>query len=123
MRRVLVVDDEEAITEALCDLFETEGIKADAAAHGKEALERMVDTRYDVVFLDYMMPVLNGQETLARIRSTEHLARQKVILMSAFPEASLQLDGLHIDGMLRKPFDLDAVLDLVERLQADASPD
>jgi DNA-binding response OmpR family regulator len=123
MVRVLAVDDEMAITEALADLLTTDDIKVDTAGNGRQALELMREHRYDLVLLDYMMPIMNGRETLQTIRNSEGFSSVKVVIMSAFSRHQLDLEGLRVDGILHKPFDLDAVFDLVNQARSHVSRD
>ena len=119
MFRVLAVDDEVAITEALCDLLTSDDLTLDTAANGKLALEKMRAAPYDVVLLDYMMPVMNGRDTLLAIRDSAVLAQQKIIVMSAFPRAALDLDGLPVYRVLKKPFDIDVLCDLLDGIRRE----
>lgn len=115
MYRILAVDDEAAITEALAELLASEQVTVDTASNGKQALERLRQGKYDLMLLDYMMPVMNGRDTLAAIRTSPALGGVKIVIMSAFSCAQLDFGGHEIDGFLRKPFDIDAVLALIER--------
>lgn len=114
MYRILAVDDEAAITEALVELLTTEAVAVETAANGKQAMERLTAAPCDLVLLDYMMPVMNGRDTLAAIRNTPALDGVKIVCMSAFSPAQLDFGGHRVDGFLRKPFDIDAVLALIE---------
>lgn len=114
MFRILVVDDEVAITEALAELLASDEISVDAASNGKQALERLLQAPYDLVLLDYMMPVKNGRDTLAEIRQSPALDGVKIVFMSAFSQAQLDFGGHPIDGFLRKPFDIDALFSVIE---------
>lgn len=115
MFRILAVDDEFAITEALADLLAGDDVVVDTAWNGKQALEKMAQAPYDLVLLDYMMPIMNGRDTLAAIRQSPALAGVKVVFMSAFSPAQLDFGGHKVDGFLRKPFDIDALLGVIER--------
>ncbi len=66
--RVLVVDDEEMNLVVAKGVLGSYGIQVDICLSGKEALELCVSNRYDIIFLDHMMPGFDGVETLRRIR-------------------------------------------------------
>ena len=66
--RVLVVDDEEMNLVVAKGVLGSYGIRVDTCLSGKDALERCIATKYDIVFLDHMMPGFDGVETLHRLR-------------------------------------------------------
>lgn len=69
--QILVVDDEQLNREILKDLLELEGWSCDLAENGLEALEKCKKKRYNLIFMDVRMPVLDGIEAIARIREYE----------------------------------------------------
>ena len=111
MKRVLIVDDEIDITEALKDLLEGVGYQVVTAPNGKVGLEMIGLHRPDLVLLDVMMPLMTGPEMLQRLRAGSSSA-PPVILMSAGAHAEIA-DSLGV-RFLRKPFGvriLKAILD------------
>jgi CheY-like chemotaxis protein len=109
----LVVDDEGAILEALEDVLLGEGYEVETASNGLEGLSRARACHPDVVLLDVMMPFLDGREMLRLLRADPGLARTPVVLMSA-GSVSNQDEQL-AEGVLHKPFDLDALFSLIDR--------
>ena len=71
MARLLVVDDEKGIRDALRQLFEYEGHDVAVAEDGMEAIERVADAPPDVIFLDVKMPGMDGIDVLARLREKD----------------------------------------------------
>lgn len=69
--RVLVVDDNEVNIQVADGLLKKFGIVCDTALSGFKALESMAENRYDIVFMDHQMPVMDGVETLRKIRTSE----------------------------------------------------
>ena len=67
--RVLVVDDEEELVEALVERLNLRGIEAEGVTTGSEALSRIQDSRFDVVLVDVKMPAPDGLEVLRRIKA------------------------------------------------------
>jgi len=111
---VLVVDDERYIVDLLTDLLQDEGYHVLRASDGQAALEILSQQLPDLVVADVMMPRIDGMRLLAMIR--EQNRNLPVILMSA--AVTPQSDGV---TFLRKPFDIDVLLALIERKIAAAS--
>ena len=114
MATVLVVEDEFAIADLLEMVLTDEGHRVLTAANGRQALERLAEgPRPDLVITDYMMPVLDGAGLLRAMRENEAQRDIPCIVMSSMPEANVRE---RIDGyvaFVRKPFDLDAIVQLV----------
>lgn len=109
--RILVVDDEPAIRALIKDLFD--GMKADEAENGEEALEMMRRTHYDVVLLDLWMPHVSGLEVLHQL-SRHPLPHLPYILMISGDHdvrQVVQAMKLGADDFIAKPFDLDLLLE------------
>jgi CheY-like chemotaxis protein len=120
VKRVLVVDDDQDIRELLQMLLESEGYQVATAADGVAAVEflmRAADAW--IVLLDIMLPRLDGMEVCARLRAAGPAApRHRVALMTA---GRLELKDCPPPArrLLRKPFDLDTVRNLVTALACD----
>jgi DNA-binding response OmpR family regulator len=112
-RRVLVVDDEPAIRALVAKIVERAGLPVDSARDGAEAIARMNECRYAVVVLDLMMPNVDGFELVEHIRM-RYEARPAIIVISAGESATLRrLDGSMVHSIVRKPFDIDVLGDLI----------
>ena len=103
MTRVLVVDDEADIRELLRELLGRAGHEVVEAPNGSEALKLFYSERPDFVILDVQMPVLDGWETLARIRDVSDVP---VLMLTARAEELDKVRGLRAgaDDYLTKPF-------------------
>jgi len=116
---VLVVDDDADIRDCMADVLESAGYDVRTAANGKEGLEALCGGyRPCVVLLDLMMPVMTGQEFLAAVRRSE-LSRLPVVVVTA---AGQSVVAPGADELMRKPFDIDLLLDTVERHCAVGAP-
>ena len=73
-KRILVVDDEEAIRKSFILALEDTDYKVDAADSGEKGIEFVINQTYDLIFLDLKMPGLNGVETLQKIREIDNQA-------------------------------------------------
>jgi len=110
MSKLLIVDDEVAILEALTDILSVEGYEVATAANGAEGLKRAGEERPDLILLDLMMPVMDGQEMLRRLKESQDLRTIPVVVMSAGRVSKSELQG---SRFLAKPFELDDLLDTV----------
>ena len=114
MGPILIVDDEFGMADSLRDLLQDEGYPARAAFNGRQALDRMEAERPSLVVTDYMMPLMNGPELLDAMKKSAGLKDVPVVLMSSAP---LNVwSHLPCDVLLPKPFRLQALLEVVQRL-------
>ncbi len=102
MSRILLVDDDVELTELLAEVLRFSGFDVDVANNGQEALDKL-DSSYQLVLLDVMMPVLNGIETLKQIRQKSQVP---VMMLTARGEDIDRVLGLELgaDDYLPKPF-------------------
>lgn len=121
MQTVLVVDDEFGVAEVLQSILEDEGYRVATAINGKQALARLSEFTPDLVMLDYMMPIMDGTQTLTAIRSNTTFAKVPIIMMSSLEEASVRETCTAYDSFLRKPFRAMAVLKVVAQLLEQSS--
>jgi CheY-like chemotaxis protein len=113
---ILLVEDDEAIREAVSECLTSEGYRVDTAPHGAAALEQLArGERPSAIVLDLVMPVMNGAEVVARVRANPALASVPILLMTA-AIASTAASLPTVDATLVKPFDLDQLLGSVARL-------
>ncbi|WP_373047735.1 response regulator transcription factor [Vulgatibacter sp.] len=116
-RRILVVEDDGSITEVLGDLLRSEGYRVETAEDGQAGLSAILRQPPDLLLLDVMMPRMSGPELLVQLRALG-LDRFPVVLMSAAPPPDHV--ALGAAAFVAKPFDLDEVVALVERLAGPA---
>jgi two-component system, chemotaxis family, chemotaxis protein CheY len=110
--RVLVVDDDPDILDALSEILEVEGYEVQRARNGREALERLEQMLPDVVLLDLMMPVMDGWEFA---RNLSPAARPPIIVLSADRNVSTRAREIGALEWLAKPFELSDLLAAVRR--------
>jgi CheY-like chemotaxis protein len=111
---VLVVDDEAAITTLVRSVLEDEGFEARAAGNGRRALELLRKTPTRLILLDMWMPVMNGWEFAAAYRQTPP-PHAPIVVMTAGFDAEQKAAAIQADGLLRKPFELDDLVQMVRR--------
>ena len=111
--RVLVVDDDPAVREALGAALEAEGYEVALAGDGQEALRSLKQERFDLVFLDVLLPRIGGASVLKAIKRRDPEA--VVVLITGYPHHQETLAALEYGPamLLPKPIrmeDIDAVL-------------
>ena len=116
--RVLVVEDDWEIREAVVAILVSKGYSVDSAPDGRAGLERLRERRPNVVVLDMMMPKANGWAFLAAKRKDLELARIPVVVMSA-SDPIRPLRGVF--AWMSKPFNFDELLKMLKPWSAPQS--
>ena len=119
--RVLIVDDEPGIRQALKQVLEYEGLEVRAAASGGEAITLYPDARPDLVFLDVKMAGLDGLETLHRLRALDPGAVIVMISGHATIATAVEATQAGAFDFLEKPLDTDRLLVTVRNALSHAS--
>jgi two-component system response regulator MprA len=112
---VLVIEDDRAVRETLVDALVFDGMSAVGAEDGRQALDVLSQRHPEVIVLDLTMPTMDGWE-FRRLHRRLYQDGQDVrlIVISATPDP--RLDEIGPDAYLKKPFDLDAFLEIVRGL-------
>jgi len=121
MANILVVDDDEAVTNSLKKFFGSEGHLVVVASDGLEALAILNDLVVDVALIDIVMPTVDGLTLMRRLQK-DH-PDVKLVVMSGFDDV-MDLAGreLSVHLSIRKPFTLEEMKDVVnEALSADST--
>lgn len=110
---ILVVDDEPFICRSLTFVLRKDNYRVFEARNGEEALAMIREQRPDLVFLDVMMPKINGFEVTERVRSDPDLAGIKIILLTAKGQESDREVGktAGANDYMTKPFSPTKILD------------
>ena len=113
MTSILVVDDEPTIRALVAKIVERAGFTADVARDGADAIAMLEKNHYSVLIVDLMMPVMDGYAVVDWVK---HHANPKpaIIVVSAGESAALRrFDPTLVHSIIRKPFDVDVLSDLV----------
>ena len=112
-KRILVVEDNELNMEIICTILENYGIKTEQAVNGKEAVRRMEESvpgYYDMIFMDIMMPEMDGLEATRTIRNLDREDCKKIPIYAmsanAFDEDVKRSLASGMNGHLSKPVDI-----------------
>ncbi len=120
--KILVVDDNEANRKVFKNLLKETKIKVEQADSGKQCLKKTAGTKYDIIFLDHMMPELDGVETLRLLRSAKDNANSDtpvvVLTANAVVGARDKYLAAGFDNYLSKPI----IPENLEKLIADMLP-
>ncbi len=122
--RILIVEDEEALTTLLRYNLEAEGFEVECAERGDEADLLLREKLPDLILLDWMLPGLSGIELCRRIRSRRETERLPVIMLTARGEEGDRVRGLATgaDDYIVKPFSVPELLARVRALLRRAKP-
>lgn len=104
--RVMLVDDNEINNMVTEQIFRSYGIEVDVAASGKQAIELFEKNEYDIIFMDYLMPEMNGIDTINAIRNMgERGKKQMFVGLSSYVVEAFQdgLNKLGVELIIMKP--------------------
>lgn len=118
--RVLVVEDERVNRLGICRLLEKEGFIVSTAANGREALEALETSRFDLILMDVQMPVMDGLEATRIIRNEERFAWAAGTPIVALTAHAMKGDRARfmeagMDGYIAKPVEMEALLQEIAR--------
>jgi len=114
-KRILIIDDEEAIVSMLASQFTDAGYEVLTACDGKKGLEEIEKARPDLVLLDLNMPKLKGAGVLGAIRGEDGKTKMPVIVISGQDDVEAIYEGIAED-FFPKPMDMDVLLERVEAI-------
>ena len=108
--KILIIDDERSIRNSLKEILDDEGYDVDVAENGQQGVEMVEKEKYDVIFCDIKMPVMDGVETLAKLTSMGIDAA--VVMISGHADVSTAVDCIKKGAFdfIEKPLDLNRIL-------------
>ncbi|MBA2404476.1 MAG: response regulator [Bdellovibrionales bacterium] len=121
--KILTVGDDECIRSTISDLLEDEGFETVHAKNGRVALDYLLATPDErlpnLIFLDYMMPVMDGESFCLNKAANPRLANIPVVMMTASGNLIRLMDTVEkkASGFMSKPMEIDVVMDMVEYFQ------
>ena len=118
--KILVAEDNDLNQRLMVNLIERVNLGTDLASNGKEALEMLGRTKYDLLFLDMQMPVMDGMETISKIRTDENLRDLHVIALTGhtMKGAADRYIKAGCNDYLAKPIDRHKFFDRINTLVA-----
>lgn len=119
--RVLIVDDSRTISAALSHMLSQNGYEALTSEDAESALELVIDSPPELIFLDIVLPGMSGFTALRKFRRLEQTASVPIIMISGNPQAveEFYLKKIGADDFMKKPFGRAEVFARIEKLVAD----
>jgi two-component system, cell cycle response regulator DivK len=118
--KILVAEDNPANRELIREILEGQGYEVLEAVNGLEALEQIEEKLPDLVLMDIQMPLIDGFETVSKLRKDARFAKLPVIALTAYAmtgdEEKARMAGF--DGYLSKPMDVRQLLQYLEQFSA-----
>ena len=119
-KKVLIVDDEPDIVILLKSRFESNGFKTIGVSNGKEAIDKALQEKPDIILLDLLMPVMDGYEAMRHLKKDEKTREIPSILFTAAPPEEVIKKGddtMQAIDFVIKPFDEGALSTLLTRVK------
>jgi len=120
MKKILIVDDDAEFRLNLTEVLTGAGYQAESAASAQEAIARSEGEEFDIILLDFMMPKMNGIDSLITLRRLR--PKTKVIMITAFATVENAVDAMKrgASDYISKPFKIEALLTTVRRVLEEA---
>ena len=121
-KKIVIVDDEvhirALIEQTLEDLEDDHDVELFTASNGQEGLDLITEEKPDLVFLDVMMPLMNGYDVCKNVMQNPELCHVKIVLLTAKGQEADRERGLSSGATeyMTKPFDPDDLLDYAKRV-------
>lgn len=115
--QVLIVEDDQDIRELMVEILESEGYSTMAAACGREGLQKLTDSvkKPDLILLDLRLPGLDGFQFREAQLQNPSIADIPVVLISADTGLEEKNNRIGASGVLKKPVELDALVEMVKQ--------
>jgi DNA-binding response OmpR family regulator len=117
-KKILIIDDEPDICSVVSTFLEKKGFTAIAAKRGKEGIGVANNLKPDLILLDINMPDMDGFAVLVKIKNSEGTASIPVIMLTGRSDeiAKISASALSCEDYISKPFELEELLDKVEKI-------
>ena len=117
---ILIVDDNVGLCRTICIVLERKGYAVSTANSGREAIEKVQERPFDLIFMDVKMPHMDGVETYRRIKEIKPGAM--VMMMTAYAVEDLVQEALQEGacGIVYKPVDIEKLVAIIEEARQGA---
>jgi CheY-like chemotaxis protein len=115
-RRILVVEDDVTIKQAIAYLLKLEGYEVELASNGQDALEKLQDGYSPcLIILDLMMPVMDGMEFMRKFQADSSIPHPPVVVLSGDGRVKEKTESLAVVESILKPVSIEKILDIAQR--------
>ncbi|MBU2598973.1 response regulator [bacterium] len=120
-KKILVVDDEPYVVRSLIFVLKKEGYLTVSASNGEEALQKAMTEEPDLIFLDIMMPKINGYEVCKRLKEHEKTKDIYIIILTAKGQKEDKMKGVEVgvNEYITKPFSPSKVIQRMKEIFED----
>lgn len=112
--RILIYDDDPEILMVCKIIFERQNYKVETRLFCDHVMEDVCEVNPDIILMDLWIPTIGGEQAVTLVKNNEKIAHIPVILFSANTEVSTIAKRINANGFLKKPFEIQALLDIVE---------
>lgn len=114
-KKILVVDDDPSIIDALCLILTEEGFTVDSALKGEETYTKIQSFSPDLILLDVLMSGQDGREICRNLKKDGQTKKIPIIMLSAHPSAKTGAQECGADDFLAKPFDISELVSAIAK--------
>jgi two-component system phosphate regulon response regulator PhoB len=115
-KTILVIEDDNAISEIIKTILSLNQFEVIGLENGDNILNVVGDHNPDLILTDYMLPGITGGRICQLIKENDRTSHIPVILMSAYHKKAMSVLNFKYDAFLPKPFDIDKLISLVQKL-------
>ncbi|MFC4320377.1 response regulator transcription factor [Litchfieldia salsa] len=118
MAKILLAEDEEVLRMLVVDTLEDEGHEVEEARDGEEAIQFITNNNYNLILLDYMMPIYTGLDVIEKVRKELGKADAKIMMLSAKNQKTDQQKVMEAGAnyFMSKPFSPKELVDRIEEI-------
>lgn len=121
-KKIAIIEDDEAISQMYGFKFKAEGFEVESAENGIKGLKLIEKMKPDIILLDIMMPEMNGDEMLAKMRKTNWGNKIKVVVLTNLGEEEIPKSVKHLgvlDIIVKAQYTPTQVIELVKKLLSE----
>jgi DNA-binding NtrC family response regulator len=117
-KRILVIDDQPMVADALKLVLKMDGYEVETAETWRQALELFKPGKFAIVFTDYIMPGMNGAQLASIIKSQD--PSQPIILVTAYSDLAGASASSNVDMVIEKPWSVDELRAAIRKISPEA---
>lgn len=117
MKKILIVDDDPDILEAVKMILDTEGYESDITTKGDETYKKINEYKPDLIILDVLLSGNDGRKICKILKSNPSTQQIPLIMISAHPSAKDSVEECGADAFVAKPFSIQQLLDAIDKFK------